>query len=206
MQLFLSQEAFPFAVAAIMLFALTGIELICLLVGFSLGETVDNLLPDDHGDISGLMSWLNVGRVPILILIMLMLGLFSMAGFVIQIAANALWFPLPSIVASLAALVLALPAARIATRLVARLVPSDETYAVELADLVGRIGEVTVGPLDQGFPGRVKLKDQHGNWHVLRARAADDHPPIAVGTQVLIVDLASNIFLAIPAPPDLFLY
>jgi membrane protein implicated in regulation of membrane protease activity len=151
------------------------------------------------------MSWFNVGRVPILILIMLMLGLFSMAGFAIQIAANALWFPLPSIVASLAALVLALPAARVSTRWVARLVPRDETYAVDLADLVGRIGEVTVGPLDQGLPGRVKLKDQHGNWHVLRARAADDHPPINVGTPVLVVDLASNVFLAIPAPPDLLL-
>ncbi|WP_174803124.1 OB-fold-containig protein [Martelella limonii] len=203
MDLFLSQDSLPFAVAAIMLFALVGIELVCLMIGFSVGETVDNLLPDDHGDISGLMSWLNVGRVPVLILIMLMLGLFSMAGFVIQIGAGALWSPLPSIVASLAALVLALPAVRVSSRWVARIVPKDETYAVDLADLIGRIGEVTVGPLDQGLPGRVKLQDQHGNWHVLRARAAGDQVPIMVGAPVLVVDLASGVFLAIPAPPDL---
>ena len=42
---------------------------------------------------------------------------------------------------------------------------------MENADLVGRTAEVTVGPLDDGLPGRVKLRDAHGNWHFPRARA-----------------------------------
>jgi hypothetical protein len=81
MQLFLAPECLPFAIAAVMLAALTGIEVICLLLGFSLGEAIDKALPDDHGGVLGLLSWLNVGGVPILILIMLFLGIFAMTGF-----------------------------------------------------------------------------------------------------------------------------
>ena len=203
MQLFLAPQCLPFAIAAVMLFALTGIELLCLLLGFSMGEVVDKALPDDHDGLSGLTSWLNVGRVPVLILLMLLLGLFAMSGFVIQIFANALWSPLPALLAVVPAIAITLPAVRASSRTVARLVPRDETYAVELADFVGRIAEVTVGPLDQGLPGRIRLKDQHGNWHVVRAKAASNDAPIAIGTTVLIVDRVSNIFVATVAPPEL---
>lgn len=203
MQLFLAPESLPFAIAAVMLAALTGIEMLCLLLGFSLGEAIDKAWIDDHNGVSGLMSWLNVGGVPILILLMLFLGLFAMTGFVIQAVAVAAWAPLPASLAALPAFVLALPAVRVTSRWVARIVPRDESYVVDLGDFVGRSGEVTVGPLDQGLPGRIRLKDRHGNWHVLRARAARNEEPIAIGAQVLIVDRTSDIFIAISAPSDL---
>ena len=82
--------------------------------------------------------------------------------------------------------------------------PKDETYAVDLADFVGRTGEVTVGPLDQGLPGRIKVKDQHGNWHVLRARAAPDQPAIGIGNSALIVDRQADVFVTIAASSDIF--
>jgi len=202
MQLFLAPESLPFAIAAVMLAVLTGLEIVCLLVGFSLGEIIDKAWPGDHGGVSGLMSWLNIGGVPVLILLMLFLGLFAINGFVLQSIAQFVWSPLPAPLAAVPAFVLALPEVRFFSRLVARIVPRDETYAVDLSDLIGRSGEVTVGPLDQGLPGRVRLKDSHGNWHVLRARAARNEAAIAIGAQVLIVDRASNIFIAIPAPSD----
>lgn len=149
------------------------------------------------------MSWLNVGGVPLLVLLMLSLGLFSMTGFIIQAVGVALWAPLPAMVATVPALVLSLPAVRVCSRWVAMIVPRDESYAVDLAEFLGRSGEVTVGPLDQGLPGRVRLKDRHGNWHVLRARAARNEAPIAIGAEVLIVDRVSDIFIAISAPSDL---
>ncbi|HEV7317617.1 MAG TPA: OB-fold-containig protein [Ensifer sp.] len=203
MLLFLAPESLPFAIAAVMLAALTGIEMLCLLLGFSLGEAIDKAWIDDHNGMAGLMSWLNVGGVPILILLMLFLGLFAMTGFVIQAVAVATWALLPASVAALPAFLLSLPAVRVTSRWVARIVPRDESYVVDLGDFVGRSGEVTVGPLDQGLPGRIRLKDRHGNWHVLRARAARNEQPIAIGTTVLVVDRVSNIFIAISAPADL---
>ena len=103
---------------------------------------------------------------------MLALGSFALIGFVITAIAHVLVFPLPAVAASVVALAATVPAVRTASRLIARVIPRDETYAVELSDLVGRTAEVTVGPLDQGLPGRVKLQDSHGNWHFPRARAA----------------------------------
>ncbi|WP_117194557.1 OB-fold-containig protein [Rhizobium terrae] len=203
MQLFLAPECLPFAVAAVMLVALTGLEIVGLLIGFSLGEVIDKAWSNDHGGISGLLSWLNLGGVPILILIMMLLGFFAITGFALQAVAQAVWTPLPAIVASVPAFLLALPAVRTSSRWVARIVPRDETYAVDLSEFIGRGGEVTVGPLDQGLPGRVRIKDRHGNWHTLRARAARSEAPLAIGTDILIVDRAADIFIAIAAPSDM---
>ncbi|CDZ51211.1 OB-fold-containig protein [Neorhizobium galegae] len=202
MQLFLAPESLPFAIAAAMLAILTGLEMICLLIGFSLGEVVDKAWPGDHGGLSGLMSWLNIGGVPVLILLMLFLGLFAINGFVLQSVAQFIWSPLPGLVAAVPAFGVALPEVRFFSRIVARIVPRDETYAVDLSDFIGRSGDVTVGPLDQGLPGRVRLKDRHGNWHALRARAARTEAPIPIGSKVLIVDHALDIFIAIRAPSD----
>lgn len=203
MQLFLAPECLPFAIAAVMLSALTGIEMLCLLLGFSLGDAIDKALPDDHGGVLGLLSWLNVGGVPTLILIMLFLGFFAMIGFVVQSVAQTLWSPLPTVLAVLPAFLIALPAVRWSSRTVARIVPRDETYAVDVSEFIGRSAEVSVGPLDQGLPGRVRVKDQHGNWHSLRARAAKSEEAIAIGGTVLLVDHISNVYIAIRAPADI---
>lgn len=201
MELLLAAEVRPFAVAAMLLAGLVGVEIVMLLVGASISDLVEHSL--DHGHDGGGLNWLNVGRVPLLVLIMIALGAFAGTGFVIQALARAAGAPLSPALASLGALVLAVPMTRIGSRAVARIVPRDETYAVELADLVGRTGEVSRGPLDQGRPGTVRLKDAHGNWHSVRARAAADAVPMATGTTILLVDLRGGVFTAIPAPPDL---
>lgn len=203
MELFLAPECLPFAVSAIILVGLTALELLSLLIGFSVGEVLNKAWPEDHGGISGLLSWLNYGGVPVLVLIMLFLGMFAINGFVLQAVMHAFWAPLPALVASVPAFLVAVPEVRSLSGLVARIVPRDETYAVDLADFVGRTAEITVGPLDQGLPGRVRAKDRHGNWHVFRAKAAPNETPIAIGTQVLIVDRMSDIFIVIVAPSDL---
>ncbi|OHV72783.1 OB-fold-containig protein [Ensifer sp. LCM 4579] len=203
MELLLAPECAPFAIAAVMLAALTAIEVLCLLLGFSLGEVIDKSGFDDHSALAGLLSWINLGGVPILVLLMLLLGFFAMIGFVLQSAALALWSPLPAPVAAVPAFILSLPAVRSASHLVARIVPRDESYAVDLSEFIGVLGEVAVGPLDQGLPGRIRAKDRHGNWHSLRAKAAKEEAPIAIGTDVLIVDCISDVFIAIRAPSDI---
>ena len=65
---------------------------------------------------------------------------------------------------------------------IARAIPKDESYAVGLGDLVGRVGEVVIGPLDQGPPGRVSVADIHGNRHFVWAVAAPRSSPLPQGT------------------------
>ncbi|KQV30641.1 hypothetical protein ASC97_20795 [Rhizobium sp. Root1203] len=203
MHLLLAPECAPFAIAAVMLAGLTAIEILATTIGFSVSEWLGKPHADGHEGIAGMLSWLNVGGIPILILLMLVLGFFSIGGFVVQAIADAIWSPLPSILASIPAVVATVPLVRGFSRAIARFVPRDETYAVDAAEFVGRIGEVVTGPLDQGLPGRVRAKDVHGNWHTLRARAAKSESPIAIGARALLVDRKADVFIAVIAPDDL---
>lgn len=192
----------PFAIAALILAGLVAIEIATTLVGVSFGELLGKG-EVDGGPLAGLLGWVNPAGVPVLVLVIVLLAGFSAAGYLLQAGAAALWRPLPLIAAVPLAGLAALSLSRGATRLVARIIPSDETYAVGDADLIGRVGEVTVGPLDAGPAGRVKLQDQHGNWHFPLARAAGGEAPIDVGTPVLLVDRDGPAFLVIPATGQL---
>jgi hypothetical protein len=206
----LAPDVRPFAIAAVMIVFVGGIETISMLIGFSISESIGSTFNFDghfngHGDhgLLNAISWVNAGGVPLLIFVLLLLGMFSIAGFLIQDIARALGGPLPTLIAAPAALVVALPFVRASSRLVARIIPRDESYAVDLGDLVGRVGEVVIGPLDQGLPGRVRVKDIHGNVHFVAATAAPTSPPLPQGASVLLVDRDDTRFVAVAVPDDL---
>jgi hypothetical protein len=202
----LAPDVRPFALAAAIMLALGAIEMLTSLVGFSLSHFVGkdfHLDGESHGGIAGLMIWINAGRVPLLILALLTLGLFSIAGFLFQGIAHSAGLHVPAWIAAIAAIAAAIPAVRITSRGISRIIPRDETYVIDEADFVGHLAVVTVGPLDQGLPGRVRLKDVFGNWHSVAARAGPDSKALAVGASVLLVDRDPKGFIAISAPADL---
>lgn len=200
---------YPFAIAALILVGLVLVEIVAMLVGFSLSTTFDVDAPGhsveahhEAGVLGAWMSWLNAGGVPLLVLLMIWLASFAIMGYAIQGVAAAVLAPLPVTLASLGAALLALPAGRTLSRLTARIIPREETAAVSQAEFIGLTGVVVLGPLDQGKPGQVRVRDLHGNLHVLRARAAEGHT-IPQGAAVLVVDGKDGLFQTIPAPGDL---
>jgi hypothetical protein len=201
----LAPDVRPFAVAAAIMVALGGIELLATLVGLSLSHIGKDIgvETDSNSGLGGLFLWINAGRLPLLILIILALGVFSIAGFFLQGLAHGVGISIPVAIAALAAAALSLPAIRVTSRGIARVIPRDETYAVDETDFIGHVAEVSVGPLDPGLPGRVRLKDVFGNWHSLVARASPDSMPLPVGASVLLVDRDAKSFIAISAPADL---
>ncbi|WP_112663036.1 OB-fold-containig protein [Microvirga flavescens] len=214
MNALLSTSYQPFAIAGLVMASLVLIETISLIAGFSLSLLIDQGLDldaydghhADHGElgfVGGLLGWVNAGRVPILILIISWLAAFAATGFAVQTLAIRVLAPLPVLIASLIAFCLAAPATRFTTRLVSFIVPREETYAVSDNDLVGLVAEVTLGPLDQGPAGRVKVQDPHGNWHFLMAKAAEGHAALPIGAQVLLVDRRGPTFFVIQAPEEL---
>lgn len=183
------------------------IELVSVLLGVSASGLLDDGFgyhgPGDHdaGLLGGWMSWLNAGGVPILVLAVLLLSAFAVFGFSVQMLAARVAAPLPMFAAGPLALMLAVPATRWLSRGLARIMPRDETNAVSQAGFIGLAGVVTIGPLDQGQPGVVRVKDLHDNIHNLRAQAAPGHL-IETGALVIIVDGADGLFQAIPAPEE----
>jgi membrane protein implicated in regulation of membrane protease activity len=214
MDAILSTSYQPFTIAGLVMTCLVAIETLSLIAGFSISHFIEQSLDSEsisghHADVQnagflgGLMGWVNAGRVPFLIFIITWLATFAIAGFIIQTLATSILAALPVVVASLVAFALAAPATRFTTRIVSHIVPREETYAVSHDDLVGRIAEVTLGPLDQGPAGRVKVQDTHGNWHFPMAKAAEGREPLPVGAQVLLVDRNGPVFVVIPAPEEL---
>ena len=183
------------------------IELVSMLFGMSASGLLDDGIgyhgPGDHdaGLLGGWMSWLNAGGVPILVLAVLLLSMFAISGFFIQMLAARAVGPLPILAAGPLALALAVPTTRWLSRGLARIMPRDESNAVSQASFIGLAGVVTIGPLDQGQPGMVRVKDQFENIHTLRAQAAPGYV-IETGIPVIIVDGSDGLFQAIPAPRE----
>jgi membrane protein implicated in regulation of membrane protease activity len=204
---FMLAEVRPFAVAAVMIVLVGGVEIASMLVGLSVSELLGQSVDLSHGDgdsgVGHVLSWVNVGGVPLMICILLGLGIFSISGFLIQDVARLVAAPLSATAAGVLAAAVTVPLLRGATRYAAQLIPQDESYAVGLSDLVGRVGEVAVGPLDGGLPGRVRVKDVHGNWHMVTASAAPGSPPLEKSTSVLLVDRKDGRFIAIAAADEL---
>ncbi len=201
----LAPDVRPFAISAAIMVTLGGIELLTMIVGFSISELIGKdfaLETESHSAIGGLFLWINAGRLPLLILMILALGVFAISGFLLQAVAHSVGTAVPVTLAALAAMAISLPAIRFTSRGIARIIPRDETYVVDEADFVGHVGEVSIGPLDQGLPGKVRLKDVFGNWHSVAARASPESTPLPVGASVLLVDRDARSFIAISAPTD----
>lgn len=202
----LAPDVRPFAVAAAIMIALGGIEILSMLVGFSISELFGKdfaVEADTDSILGGLFLWVNAGRLPFLILLILALGAFSIAGFLLQAIMHTAGAAMPASIAALVAAACSVPVIRTTSRGLSRIIPRDETYAVSDADFVGQVAVVSVGPLDQGLPGRVRLKDVFGNWHTVSARANSNSQSLPVGASVLLVDRDTKSFIAISAPADL---
>ena len=148
--------------------------------------------------IGEMFDWLNLGRVPFTVLLMLFLVAFGIVGIVLGRFLPFLpsWALIPA----------AAPAAILATKAtsdaLARVLPQDETYAVTADEFLGLEGVVTLGPLDDGPAGNVTVRDRHGESHTLRARPVDRGTVIEQGSHVIVVvrdeTHKGRVFLVMP--------
>jgi hypothetical protein len=202
----------PFLVAIGLMAAIGVIEGLSLLIGAGLSHHLDAYLAHDldHGANSllgdGLLGWLHVGRAPILVLLVIFLMGFAIAGLVLQWAIGGLvGQPLPPLIASLIAVVFAVPAVRVLGGRIAHHVPKDETTAVSEESFIGRIARLTAESAGAGQPGQARLTDEHGQAHYLLVEPDDPQMQFARGDSLLVVSRASaSVFRAIRNPrPDL---
>jgi Protein of unknown function (DUF1449) len=151
------------------------------MVGLSISELIGKefaVEAESHNALSGLFLWINAGRLPLLILIILVLGIFSIGGFLLQGLAHAAGTAIPVSIAAVVAAAGSIPVIRNTSRGLARIIPRDESYAVSDSDFVGKVDTVS-------------------------ARASAESEALPVGASVLLVDRDAKSFIAISAPADL---
>lgn len=213
----------PFAISLGILGGLLAVEVLTVTLGMPVSQKLDAMLDlqgadldaPDHASHAGLdvahhdnlfgtaWDWLNAGRVPLLVLLMIMLAAFGSIGYMIEGIAHSLLGWLPTAFAAVPAFFVTLPVTRRASLLIFKIIPRDETYAVEAAGLVGLTGIIVTGPLTAGTIARVRIKDAHGNQHFPWVRTTDQSLRLDDGAHVLLVEQRGNEYLAVAADPKL---
>lgn len=207
----------PFIVAIGLMVAIGVLECLSMLLGLSLAEHAGSLLVlhfgldhaeagADAGVVGQFLGWLHVGRVPLLILLILFLLGFSVVGFALQATMQAVaGFMMPAgLAVGLAALV-ALPFVRHTGKLVAHILPQNETTALSEAEFVGRTARIVTGEASAGNPAEARLVDEHGQAHYVRVEPDEAGRSFAKGTTVLLVSrISGSHYYAIENPrPEL---
>lgn len=202
-------EFAPFTVALIVMLAIGAIELVSLLVGFSPSASLESALPDipeldapelsgaELGPFSAILSWLSVGRVPILVLFVVFLTAFALGGYAAQAIMTAVFGgPADAWLAAIPALVVGAYATRHLGRWLGRIIPRDHNEAASQQDLVGSYATVLRGEARRGHPAEAKTRDLRGRTHyvLLEPREAED--AYAAGQRVFIVGRQGHVYRA----------
>ncbi len=137
---------------------------------------------------AGLLAWIGLGRAPLSILLMVLLISWGVIGFVTNVLlAPVMPWPWMAVFGSLpTAAAGSLLITRSTVRLVAKWLPTMETYARPTGALVGSSGEALYN-ISERF-GIASVRDSRGDLFQVACRVYPGDQPIAKGTQVLLVD------------------
>ncbi|WP_151715011.1 YqiJ family protein [Acinetobacter sp. TUM15071] len=168
-----------FSIALMLCLFIGLLELILLLLGGS-SSFLEQFLPDsltnvNHADVSleqsdhfltQLLEWLYLGKVPLLIWLIIFLTVYALTGLILQDVFYQLtgqylsaWIIAP------ACLFLCMPLVRYSAALIAKIIPKDETTAIQTDDLIGRTAHIILGDAKPNSPAQAKVKDQFGQTH-----------------------------------------
>lgn len=222
----LAVQTMPFTTAIAVMLMIAMLEGVGLLLGAGLSSLLESILPDmpdadieiDMVDSSGdtslsaadldapgnpgpfvrFLGWLHVGRVPVLILLVVLLTSFGLIGLTIQnISLVVTGYMLPAFLVVLPAFILALPTVRWTATGLAAIMPRDETEAVSKNNFVGRMATLTQGNASKGEPAQAKLTDKFGKSHYVQIEPDNAEDKFDQGQTVLITSQNGHIFLAI---------
>lgn len=185
----LSSGNAPFLIALLLLLVIGVLETLAVFLGASLIGHIDAAF-SAHPDITlgenvfahGL-SWLHIGRLPLLVILVLFLGGFSLTGLVLQWLAGG---ELPAWLAVIAAFIASIFSVRWCGRGVARYLPRDESSAVSIDSFVGRLAIMTGATATAGSPAQAKLTDEHGRTHYILIEPDEADVCFARGDKVLV--------------------
>ena len=182
---FLNPSNLPFIVSGCTLAAILILEIFGLFIGMStmlqshiMGhiDANGNGIPD-HLEAQGfsLFSWLNPGRVPFMVMMVIFSTVFTVVGFGTQwMFLGATSHYAPMILSVPIVLAITLPITRSGTNAIAKIIPRDETNAITLESLTGDQGWVIIGPISSKVSGSVRITDKYGTDHYLTAFSEGD--------------------------------
>jgi hypothetical protein len=203
-------ETWPFTVATFLMLLIAIVEGIAMVIGANLSEWLQNALPDPWDNIDGpfdkVLGWLHVGRVPLLVLLVLFLTGFALTGFALNMVVHriiGIW--VPTVVSVPLAFFATLPVVRILGAGLARLIPTDQTYAVSFESLIGRIATIVTGTARHGYPAQARVQNEHGQNLYVMVEPETEDATFQSGERILLKrQISGSRFAGVVNPwPDL---
>lgn len=203
-------QTWPFTVATFLLVLIAIVEALAMVVGASLSQSLQHLLPDPADGVGGpfdkLLGWLSFGRVPLLVLMVLFLAGFAVTGFALNLIARqffGIW--IPTLLAAIVAFLITVPMVRLFGGAIARLIPQDQTFAVSFDSLIGRVATIVNGTARPGYPAQARVANEHGQTLYVMVEPETEGMTFQSGEQVLLTrQIAGNRFAGAVNPyPDL---
>lgn len=214
-----ADHVIPFTISLILFLLIAAVETICLFFGVQIsGWFGIDVNMDGNADIGGdvgvdgasgvdighegvfthFYSWLRVGQVPLLILLVVFLASYGTIGLTLQYAVLSLFGGMLNVfLAAIAAFLLALPMVRMFSGLLNRIIPKDETVAVSLDSLIGRIAVISLGVAKSHYPAQARVVDHFGNIHYVMLEPDNADAVIGAGEKALLVRREDGHFFGI---------
>lgn len=162
------------------------------------GDSLEVPDPSSQGWLASALAWLTIGRVPSLIILVILLTSFGLVGLGIQTALmKVLGIALPASLICVPAIAVALISTRKSGLFLARIMPKEESDAVSQEAHIGAMAYIFRGNAQVGQPAEAKLSDRHGHTHYVLLEPDLDSDTLKQGETVLIVGKSSNTYRAI---------
>lgn len=197
-----------FTIALTIMLFISILEGVTTLLGFGISSFLEGIFPDvdldvgsadvSEGVLSRLFSWLNYGKVPVLIIFICFLTAFGVVGYSLQYLIYGFSSSLlPQTVAFPIALIISLPFVRLFTSLLEKVMPKDETSALSQNSFIGKVATIILGNANYGSPAEGKLKDKYGQTHYFMIEPESKEIEFIQGEDVLLSKENNNGFYAI---------
>lgn len=209
--LFTSPELLPFTISFTILIFILAIELVGFVFGFSsfndndvdfdfdpdVSMDVDADLdiafgdPDIDIDVDAdfsFWSFLELGRVPLLVWLLSMVGSFTIVGYGLQFVTAILFgFMWPGTFAGVLVFVPAFILGKTITTAFSKILPKSYSQAVSVSSLGGRVGYIETGVAKEGYPAFARVSDHYGNPHTIRVVPFKGEGELTHGTRIVVL-------------------
>ena len=89
-----------------------------------------------------------------------------------------------------------MPLVRVAAKLISKIIPKDETTAINSDDFVGYHATIVLGEARRNHPAQAKFVDEHKQTHYVMVEPLNDEDTLKAGEIVALYEKQGNIFLA----------
>ncbi|EPO6660495.1 TPA: OB-fold-containig protein [Klebsiella aerogenes] len=187
----LSEYNNPYLFALSFVIMIGLLEIISLIFGHLLSTVIDAHLIHfeslSSGNIGQALHYLNIGRIPALIVLCLLAGYFAFFGIIAQhVTVNLTHSPLSNMLLAPISLLLAGIAVHYTGKTIAPWLPRDETTAITEDDFIGNMAIITGHSAKHGWPCEGKFTDKFGQTHYLLLEP-EEGKEFKKGDRVLIV-------------------